>query len=561
MMRKLIYILLVFSALAIVLAGCDSSRQYDKRLVTADALIYDWPDSALTILEGIGDPQQNLRSEADRAYYRLLITQAQYINYYDFDSDSVITAALDYYSHHDKERNKLTRCYVYKGAVMQELGMLDSAMFYYKSAEVKAAPDDYFNRGYAQLCMGKLYHNNHAYDGRDIEKIDQALQCFEHCNDTLYQAICKLQLGAFCRVTDPAKAEKALNDVMQYAIQTNESKNITINSVAYSLALLYYSQHDYRKAYQQLQRIKSHKMEGLMDECYTTFAVVYAKLGMPDSAEYFLRHAPEHRGNDRSYKVNYLEAQSNIAKARGDSVTYYRLQNQSYALDAAEVADANILRIMYAENRVDTDYNNQLKSERQRRNITGIAIAAVIILLLLGMALYLYYKSHRYDKLILELKEQSRAQMNDLSGLQQNINQMQINDERLKGFVQSHMGMMREMIEACYHEPNNRIAENMKRIVKFQDSNRDNWVKLYDYIDMEHNNIMTRTQQRYPQLNDRDLLLLALSCMGFSYIQTAIIMGYTNATSVSVIKQRLARKMGLDCSLNEYIENNDKRQE
>jgi len=78
---------------------------------------------------------------------------------------------------------------------------------------------------------------------------------------------------------------------------------------------------------------------------------------------------------------------------------------------------------------------------------------------------------------------------------------------------------------------------------------------------MEHNNIMTRTQQRYPQLNDRDLLLLALSCMGFSYIQTAIIMGYTNATSVSVIKQRLARKMGLDCSLNEYIENNDKRQE
>ena len=51
--------------------------------------------------------------------------------------------------------------------------------------------------------------------------------------------------------------------------------------------------------------------------------------------------------------------------------------------------------------------------------------------------------------------------------------------------IRSHMGMMREMIDACYHEPNNRIAENMKRIVKFQDSNRDNWVKLYDYIDME----------------------------------------------------------------------------
>ena len=68
---------------------------------------------------------------------------------------------------------------------------------------------------------------------------------------------------------------------------------------------------------------------------------------------------------------------------------------------------------------------------------------------------------------------------------------------------------------------------------------------------------MARTRENYPELNDRELLLLALTCMGFSYIQIAIIMGYSNATSVSVIKQRLVKKMGLDCSLNEYIQNND----
>jgi hypothetical protein len=46
--------------------------------------------------------------------------------------------------------------------------------------------------------------------------------------------------------------------------------------------------------------------------------------------------------------------------------------------------------------------------------------------------------------------------------------------------------------------------------------------------------------------------------MGYSYIHIAIIMGYSNATSVSVIKQRLVKKMGLDCSLNEYIQHNGK---
>lgn len=552
-MKGQLYIWMMISLLAGMLASCGGTPHYDQRLVTADGLLHDYPDSALTILDGV-KTDDFIGQNANRAYYNLLITQARYINYYTFTDDSIINCALDYYKRHSADREKLTRTYLYKGAVMNELHKPDSAMFYYKQAQVTAAPSDYFNQGYALMCMGKLYHDHHAYDGRDIEKIEQALDCFKRCNDSIYQMICLKQLGAFCRVTNPQKAEDALNEVMALATQGNDTN--TIISTAHSLALLYFAKLQYHEAYRQLQRIKSLRMKGLMNECYTTFAVVYAKLGMPDSAMYFLQHALPEKDGDTSYRINYLEAMSNIAKARGDSISYLKLENECYALNAAEVADMDILNIMYAENDFDKDYSDYLKSERQRRNTAIGIIIAAIILALIALALYLYRISHRYDKLILELKDKSQTQMNDLSGLQQNINQMQINDERLKGFISSHMGMMREMIEACYHEPNNRIAENMKRIVKFQDSNKDNWVKLYDYIDMEHNDIMTRTRELYPQLNDRDLLLLALSCMGFSYIQTAIIMGYSNATSVSVIKQRLAKKMGLDCSLNEYIEKN-----
>ena len=555
MMRTPLHIWIMILALVSVLAGCGGAPQYDRQLVAADELMHDRPDSALAILESTSDAEF-IGSDANRAYYDLLLTQAQYINYYPFNSDSVINSALDYYRHHKAEQEKLARAYLYKGAVMNELGFPDSAMLYYKHAEVSAAADDYFNQGYAKMCMGKLYHNHHAYDGRDIEKLEQALDCFRRCNDSIYQVICLKQLGAFCRVTDPQKAQSYLDEVMKLATLSNDTS--TIITTAHSLALLHFAKLEYREAYKQLQRIKSLRLDGLMDECYTTFAVVYAKLGMPDSAMFFLQHASQEKDGNTSYRINYLEALSNIAKARGDSITYLRLENECYALNAAEVADAHILNIMYAENDFDTEHSAQLKRERQHRNMVFYSIIAAIILALMALAFYLYSKSHRYDKLIFELKEQSQTQMNDLSELQQSINQMQINDVRLKGFVSSHMGMMREMIEACYHEPNNRIAENMKRIVKFQDSNKDNWAKLYDYIDMEHNNIMTYTREHYPQLNERDLLLLALSCMGFSYIQTAIIMGYSNATSVSVIKQRLAKKMGLPGSLNEYIESKGK---
>ena len=235
---------------------------------------------------------------------------------------------------------------------------------------------------------------------------------------------------------------------------------------------------------------------------------------------------------------------------------YKKLSHKCDSIDAESIRNQDIIKVMYAE----LDCEKQFKEKQDADRRARYYLMAGMMLLLLLLALLFYRRAHRYDKLVLELKDQSRNQLQDLSGLQGSINELKINDERLKSFISSHMGMMREMIDACYHEPNNRIAENMKRIVKFQDSNRDNWVKLYDYIDMEHNNIMTRTREQYPQLNEKDLLLLALTCMGYSYIQTAIIMGYSNATSVSVIKQRLAKKMGLDCSLNEYIERNEKRE-
>jgi hypothetical protein len=42
-----------------------------------------------------------------------------------------------------------------------------------------------------------------------------------------------------------------------------------------------------------------------------------------------------------------------------------------------------------------------------------------------------------------------------------------------------------------------------------------------------------------------------LSCMNFSYIQMAIILGYPNPTSVGTLKTRLAEKIGYP--INDYI--------
>ena len=558
MMRTLFNILVVTVILAELLASCSDTPRYDNRLVAADSLLNDNQNSAKAFQMLTDINPSELVNESDKAYYGLLITQARYKCYIKATSDSDINKALGYYQNHSKEKDKLIRSYIYNGAVMEELGKPDTAMLFYKQAEIEALnSNDVFNTGYARFRMGVLYNNYYAYDGRDIEKFEQALNCFKLTNNVNYQIICQNKLGANYRQTNANKAKTTLNEAISLSERERDtSKMITGLS---ELSHLYFMLDSNKTAYQLLQRIKALdpaiQYGSQKNILYYRFANVYSALGMPDSAKYFLQ-LTENQAKSPKDRIQYLEALSNIAIARGDSSTYLRLYYECNKLTRETMNDHDILNIMYAENSIDQIYAEQEQAKQRKR----LATLAAVILSLLALALIFYRRSHRYDKLVLELKDQSQSQMNDLTGLQGNISELKINDERLKGFIASNMGMMREMIEACYHEPNNRIAESMKRIVKFQDSNRDNWVKLYDYIDLEHNNIMTLTREQYPQLNDRDLLLLALTCMGFSYIQTAIIMGYSNATSVSVIKQRLAKKMGLDCTLNDYIKQYDEPQ-
>ena len=161
-----------------VTTSCGGAYRYDSRLAAADSLMHDLPDSALALIQAVNPA--SLTRECDRAYHDLLLTQARYRCYITATSDSDINRALDYYRHHDSEREKLTRAYIYKGAVMEELGHPDSAMLYYKHAEATAAPTDYFTLGYVNMRMGSLYTDYYAFDGMGINKFEAALQYFKH---------------------------------------------------------------------------------------------------------------------------------------------------------------------------------------------------------------------------------------------------------------------------------------------------------------------------------------------------------------------------------------------
>ena len=167
-MRKLLYILISILILSFVMS---CGRSADRRLVLADTLMWTNPDSSLIILQGIN--RDSLQGDENKAYYALLLTQAQFRCNIPLTGDTLISKAVEYYSdNHNREH--YTRSLLYKGGAFEDMGDPIEAIKWYKQAEDNADTTDYRNLAQINFRMGMLYYNNYAGNNLDLEKFKKA---------------------------------------------------------------------------------------------------------------------------------------------------------------------------------------------------------------------------------------------------------------------------------------------------------------------------------------------------------------------------------------------------
>ena len=542
--------IVAISLLVAVVTGCGGAGRYDARLVAADSLMQPDPDSALALVQAV--PPGSLTREGDRAYRDLLLTQARYKCYITATSDSDINRALDYYRRHSGEREKLTRAYIYKGAVMEELNHPDSAMFYYKHAEATAAPTDYFNLGYTKMRMGALYRDNYSMDGKHIEKYEEALECFKKIGENGYQLRCMINLGSIYRLKMPDKSVSILSSAQSYALQLNDT--VRYISCLQNLIQTYYVQAKYDSAHTLINEVLSLRQENYDFDFCTNAADVFARLGKPDSAELVLNMFKKRPFTNVIEEMLYMESIGEIALARGDSAKYLLMESKCMQKQDSVQALGTPMKIMKMEEK----HNQAIQQKKhQHHHITSVWLMIVIISLISAITLFCYFyyrRNHRYDKLIADLRATTDSHIQELENLQNKIKDLDFKDKKLEDYFDSHLWLMREVIEECYNVPNDKLVRKLQDIFSCQEQNQKEWMKLNNYIDMRYHHILSDTRKQFPQLNEREIMLLALTIMDFSCIQITMVLGYSNPTSVGVIRKRLANKMGLKCSLKQYIE-------
>ncbi len=528
-----------------VVTGCGGTHRYDGRLVAADSLMQPAPDSALAALTAI----DTLAGESDRAYRDLLVTQARYKCYADITAsdDNAITRAMGYYRAHSSECEKLTRAFLYKGAVMEELGHVDSAMFYYKTAEATAAPKDYPNLGQINTRIGRLFRDYYADPQICYDKYEQALTCYKRIGNKRLQFDCLFYMGGCSGVTRIGNSEKLLAQASQLAIELGDSAKFFKSQELLCRQLVYNSVSIDRAKQIALNCLNNYRPFANLD-LVLDLAEIYAKSGMTDSARFYLNYVDEIAvvSNPEQIQTRRYLILSEIARAEGDTSSLRRYDMLSHQVSDSILNSEQRYQIQQIENNFNrlkrTGFVSQIS--RLRWTILGLSISAILVITLL----------------VIEQIRRRRRTKAIISGIQ-DINSSHL--DRLlaqfdaKNTATGHLvSNLVTILKACVAQNSDqlstsRLAQQIKEtIVEIADD--DFWNELRTYLDREHNGMISGIANK-PGITTKDIKFIELLCCGFSSHEISMILGY--APKYVFNKRRIiARKLGIDWPLQDYLD-------
>ena len=560
-MKNILSVIVVALVLVAVVTGCGGMHRYDARLAAADSLMHDVPDSALALVQAV-DPA-SLTREGDRAYRDLLLTQARYRCYITATSDSDINRALAYYRHHDGEREKLTRAYIYKGAVMEELGYPDSAMLYYKHAEATAAPTDYFNLGYSKMRIAQLYLYQLSQDSAAIIRLKDAINNFIILNDTNYLIQCYGKLGAICGVRYPDSTEYYLSTAIQLAQDFNPQKQYTFKSKLAGFKLFY--DKDYKNAnILAMDVLRNGKDYSDERQFYYYASLSYIKMGLLDSARYIFNLTPA--PVDKVDSMNHYDILSALeaAKPQPTSSEANAVKSANYTIDI--LSHSREKELLASEIEFEKQKVEKFNSRLIKHNNSFIFLLLFVSILLTILFLVVYSLRKKLNRQYCEFETCRKELEIALSDLEQ---QRKSYTEDVAKYVGYRISALNEIHQAIRvkkkgSKDGTRSVVPLSSLIKELSENNSLltvnlsdsfWTKLKMSVDAEFNGIVSFVENRYHNMSETDIKLFSLLCAKISPQIIKVCMNYTNSKTSSTYRNRMIKKkIGLDMTFDEFIE-------
>lgn len=591
-MNKLKHLWLMTSII-ISLTSCTrnetNNATLQPELAKAEAIMYEYPDSALHILQEIqpdtpSDNEQN-------ATWALLMTQAQYKNSIK-QSDSLINIAYNYFMNKDDAQRKALALF-YKGALSNETHNAEDALQNYLEAATEVEKTDDYQLAFlinSEIGLMYLYRKLNDYAMKYFEK------AYHYAEQSKNQEYIAYSFIYTARVYSARKQNDKAIEYYNKAIKIGKENNLIIpfTSAMNEIHILLTKTGNNKKALYYVQ--EAIKMKKTAQKLLA-LGNIYRLLHQCDSAYYYLIQASK-TTNIRTARTAY-QALYNISLENKDykkAVEYSeKLWLYQDSIGKTERNEALIeMKEKYDQQKIINE-NNLLQMKKSR-----IIRYALIALIILTITICLYQrkivsqkqeiqekeekircftmKIHDNEMLISrnqmrleeltiqmkvnkEIKEQWKEQKKIRQEIEQQNKALKQENNELQNHIGSYAQSLKEKLkelETMKHlsEENQNLHKreaflcnqlikqtelfNKLKTTKYIDDKL--WKEIKAKIDLLFDNYTQRLYQQIPSLTDGDIQICCLIKLRFSNGDIANMLAIS-PTSVSKRKLRLKERI------------------
>ena len=380
--------------LLLCITACQKQYPVAEKLLQAEAVMNEYPDSALNLLKGIAQPE--LQTPAHHARYALLYSQALDKNYIDLTSDSLINIAVDYYKDRDDVRAKFFSFY-YLGRIYTNANNPTQATLAYMEAEqlVDELGDDYA-AGLLYKQIGLVYDSYYDFP-KSLQAHQQAIEHFTKANMPIHRIQAQLTLSSIYRsMNEEVKSYKVLQSALMESQNLNDQS--LVKSCINSLILVCIDLEKWEEAtywYHEYQKNNSRNYPTI--SFYGYIARLHAKnKDFKEASKYLLGGWSKAKSLQDS--INLFYAESEIHQMNGSWEEAYHSIEKSVSSQNSIVRESLQQPVLTAQN----NYLNQeleFKAYKLRIEKTLRTVSISLISFIAVVTVFFIWKKLRKDYL------------------------------------------------------------------------------------------------------------------------------------------------------------------
>lgn len=556
--------ILPFFLLCATFFSCRDGGRTESLLRTADSLMEEHPDSALTILRR--DSLEICRSGKDyRLWYALSRTEANDKCYILHVSDSTMRAAANYYNSHGSDLQRVRANYLL-GRVYCDMHLYGHALTSFnKAITVESENDSTINRYKARSATWAGY----VYEVKGLHK--DALRYNKLAYGYAKQA--GAQVTEVYSLRDIGRSYRDLNrnDIAIHYYQKAAKKAKTIddanlyNMVMEELAGIYIEEGRLDEAYAALNTQFLATTDKDISSHYYIWAMYFEKRGQLDSAVAYNKRGMNY--SDVSIKRDVSLDLARLLMKQGkhnEAIKYYEQYSvYSDSVTASELNETSDM-LSQVEKNIDIERKNTILAET-KTNLTILLSVIIFTVIVVSLILIKHYSNVRK-----RIREQQERANNYLSQLQETgMQKMKRNEERIaqletelsvsnEKLTEIRKSLMRNEAEMLAKQNEHMLFKEKHRELLIADLADTDVYKLYhtpnavpssaDYhrlveaLNKAYNNFTKRLKEFYPDINDNEVWICCMVKAGLSSKEICNISPYSYS-SLGMAKSRLYFKM------------------